>query len=116
MRGLLLMPDRTDYLASSESQSAIQELTEVCFELSAQGKDEEDFPDAIEFLATRGVRPPGEGTIRVRHTVEEEGVQPADLMTPSKPRCPDGHDGCLPTDCRMIKGRWVCSWVCDCPY
>lgn len=111
----VLTMERSEYLASADAQTAIRELTEACFELSAQGKGEEDFPDAAGFLAARGVRPPGEGVIRVRHTVEEEGVQPADLMTPSKPLCPDMSDGCHPTDCRMVNGRWTCSWVCDCP-
>lgn len=108
------MTDRTAFMASADTRTALEELTELCFGLREQGVGEEDFPDASEFLGSRGLRPPGDGSIRIRHTVEREGAQPADLMTPSKPLCPDMSDGCHPTDCRMIRGRWVCSWVCDC--
>ena len=107
--------DRTEYFARPEARSALEELTEACFAVRENGGDESGFPDAMGFLRERGVEPPGGGTISIRHTIEQEGTEVKDLMTPSRPVCPGGHDGCRPTNCRMVNGQWVCSWTCDCP-
>lgn len=107
--------DRTEYFARPQATRALGELTDACFEARERTGDESGFPDAAEFLRERGIDPPGGGKISVRHTIEEPGTAVEDLMTPDRPICPGGHDGCRPTDCRLVKGQWVCSWTCNCP-
>ncbi len=107
--------DRTEYLAQPAARRALEELTEACFAVRENGGGESEFPDATDFFREREVEPPGGGKISIRHTIEQQGTKVEDLMTPSRPMCPDGRDGCRPTNCRMVKGQWICSWVCDCP-
>jgi len=108
--------NRAEYLARPEAVKAIEELAEACFAVRERGEGEDAFPDATGFLRERGVEPPGDGTIQVRHTIEEPGTTVAALaqVEPAKYKCPDGNGDCWPTNCKMIRGQWVCAWVCDC--
>lgn len=108
--------DRTEYFAHPETAKALEELEETCFALREQGAGGETFPDVVTFLRERGVDPPGARTIYVRHTVEEPGTTVETLAAmPTKPACPGEGGDCRPTNCKMIRGQWVCSWICDCP-
>jgi hypothetical protein len=108
--------DRAEYFARPEAAKALEELDDTCFALRERGEGEDAFPDARSFLRERGVDPPGGGAIYVRHTVEEPGTTVEALAEmPTKPVCPGGGGDCRPTNCKMIRGQWVCSWICDCP-
>lgn len=103
-----------DYLAKPAVAGVLNDLVDACFGVLEEGGDEDDFPDATEFLKAREIEIPGSGTLHVRYTVEEKEIQPTELE-PSRVPCPDGSDGCRPVNCKWIKGEYVCGWLCKCP-
>jgi hypothetical protein len=107
--------EQTEYLQQPEARAALEELEEACFGARERGEPEDAYPEPAKFLRERGVEPPESGVVSIRHTVEEPGTKVEDLIGPMRPICPGGEDGCRPTNCKMINGEWVCSWVCHCP-
>jgi hypothetical protein len=102
------MSEAFDFLSSQDSADAVADLNDRLFaELETNGTLD-GIDDAAALIREAGLDVPVGGTLTIMHTT---GVEPA---RPIPIECPDSGE-CVPTNCRWVKGQWICTWVCRCP-
>jgi hypothetical protein len=94
------------FTSRSDVAAALQELVESRLDMTEQGRGDDELLAADDFLAQRGIELPHDTEVRLvrmSHESEEQALAPL---------CPNGERA-QPVDCRLIRGRWVCDWICQ---
>lgn len=98
------MSDGESFLNRPEVKSALDDLVAQRLKLTADGRGDEELPDAIDYLRAQGIALPTGTGIRLLRTMQESDVKPLG------PMC--NGERARPVNCQWIGKHYVCEWVC----
>jgi hypothetical protein len=94
------------FVARSDVAAALRELVETRLDMTERGRGDDELPAAVDFLEQRGIELPQDTEVRLVRTSHENEERAL------APLCPNGERA-RPVNCRLIRGRWVCDWICQ---
>ncbi len=100
------MSEFEEFVRRPDVEAALKEISADYFAQIERGEADPTFPDAAEFLRGKGIEPPADARLELKHTIEADSNQ---VMGPI---CDDQGTRAYTGDCEWVGGRYHCAWIC----